>query len=498
VEEYVSSKVPTSGRERPAKIMRSGGVNHAMEPVNRYRTSATQQAAMKDIGYAGLNISGGLLSEEFHPDLRGRNAIRIYKEMRDNDPIVGAMLFAVSMMMRQARWNVRPFDVSSQAQEQADMVKSCMDDMRETWNDFVSEMLSMLVFGWAFHEIVYKKRGGYTSPDDENSSKYSDGLLGWKSFALRPQDTLDKWVEDPTTGRIVAMQQKTLKGQIAEIPFSKGLMFRPSQWKNNPEGRSILRTAYRPWKFKKRFEELEGIGVERDLAGLPKIQPAEGVNLWDLTNPDMVNLKRQAEELVRNVRMDEQMGLVLPFGWTFELVSAGGARAHNVGDIIGRLNNMIAMTCMADFIILGHNNRYGSKALAGNKTAMFQSAINGFLDGTDEILNNFAVPRLYALNGWDPAMTCKFNHDDVNIPDVEVIGTYLKNLKAAGMTMFPDVELEKQALAFAGFVTDNIEFGKEPALDPALEGAVDDDGNPIDPSAEADDEESADSGGSKE
>jgi hypothetical protein len=58
-------------------------------------------------------------------------------------------------------------------------------------------------------------------------------------------------------------------------------------------------------------------------------------------------------------------------------------------------------------------------------------------------------------------MVCKFHHDDVNIPDVEVIGAYLKNLKAAGMTMFPDVELEKQALAFAGFVTDNIEFGKE-------------------------------------
>jgi hypothetical protein len=460
VEEYVS-KTKSRGAASKSTAIARGSVNHALEPVTRYRTSATQQAALKDIGYSGLNISGGIINEEFHADLKGRNAIRAYKEMRDNDPIVGAMLFAVTMMMRQASWKVRPFDTSTQSVQQADVVKSMMDDMRESWNDFLSDMLSMLVFGWAFHEIVYKKRNGYTSPDDENSSKYSDGLLGWKSFSLRPQDTLDKWVVDTATGRVTAMQQKTQQGQSATIPLGKGLLFRPSQWKNNPEGRSILRTAYRPWKFKKRFEELEGIGVERDLAGLPMIKPAEGVNLWDVNNPDMVRLKQTAEELVRNVRMDEQMGLVIPAGWEFELVSTAGARAHNVGDIIGRLNNMIAMTCMADFIILGHNNRYGSKALAGNKTAMFQTAINGFLDGTDEILNNFALPRFYAINGWDPAVTCKFHHNDVNIPDIEVVGTFIKNLAAAGMTLFPEEQLEKQLLEFAGIVTDNLTLGKE-------------------------------------
>jgi hypothetical protein len=39
--------------------------------------------------------------------------------------------------------------------------------------------------------------------------------------------------------------------------------------RNNPEGRSMLRTAYRSWRNKKRIEEIEGVGIERDLAGLP-------------------------------------------------------------------------------------------------------------------------------------------------------------------------------------------------------------------------------------
>jgi hypothetical protein len=53
------------------------------------------------------------------------------------------------------------------------------------------------------------------------------------------------------------------------IPIEKMLLFRTTVQRNNPEGRSMLRTAYRPWRNKKRIEEIEGVGIERDLAGLP-------------------------------------------------------------------------------------------------------------------------------------------------------------------------------------------------------------------------------------
>jgi hypothetical protein len=448
---------------------------HAQEPVSRYRVSANTKAAMSEVGFSGLRLSGGRLNEEWHPELRGTLAIKIWKEMRDNDPIVGALLFAVTMLIRQARWTIKPFDDSVESTKHVDFVRSCMDDMRETWNDFLTDMLSMLPFGWSLHEEVYKKRNGFTQPGDENSSKHADGLIGWKSLALRPQDTLNSWVTEPSRGAVIGMEQLTQQGQRAVIPLSRSLIFRPTSWKNSPEGRSILRTAYRPWKFKKRYEELEGVGIERDLAGLPVITPGEGVNIWDPDNPLMVTMKREAEELVRSVRMDEQMGIVLPFGWTFELLSASGTRAHNVGEVIGRLNNSIAMTCMADFIILGHNNRYGSKALAGNKTQMFQMAIGGFLDGTDEVLNNFALPRLYAVNGMPVDRMCRFEHGDISLPDLEVLGVFLEKLHKAGMTLFPEEKLEKFALELAGISTDGMKLGKEAPKEEGADGSGDDD-----------------------
>ena len=39
---------------------------------------------------------------------------------------------------------------------------------------------------------------------------------------------------------------------------------------DNPEGRSILRNAYFSWYFEKKIAEIEGIGIARDLAGLPR------------------------------------------------------------------------------------------------------------------------------------------------------------------------------------------------------------------------------------
>jgi hypothetical protein len=43
--------------------------------------------------------------------------------------------------------------------------------------------------------------------------------------------------------------------QTTVIPIEKSLLFRTSIAKGNPEGVSLLRTAYRSWYFKKRLEE---------------------------------------------------------------------------------------------------------------------------------------------------------------------------------------------------------------------------------------------------
>ncbi len=84
--------------------------------------------------------------------------------------------------------------------------------------------------------------------------------------------------------------------------------------KNSPEGRSILRNAYTSYYRKEKIEEIEAIGIERDLAGLPiKWVPPE-IHQASAT-PDPKATLTAIQKMVRDTAFNEQAGgLRLPAG----------------------------------------------------------------------------------------------------------------------------------------------------------------------------------------
>lgn len=459
-------------------------------PVAKFRRPAAQTAALTEIGTTGLKIRNGRVDDEFLQELKGRDGLKIFKEMADNDEVIGSILFAVSMMFRQAKRTIIPFDEKSSADKDvATLVDSCFDDMSHTAEDLLTEILTMLPYGHAYHEIVYKKRNGLNLQKPGESSRYSDGAWGWRKIPLRAQETLDKWEMDPQGG-ILGMWQQQDGGKSRFIPVSKALLFRTQSNKNNPEGRSILRNSYRPWYFKKRIQEIEGIGIERDLAGLPVLQSPEGADIWDEDDPDAVRLKTAAEKVVQNIRRDEQEGVLIPFGWELSLLSTGGQRSFDTSKIIDRYNTGIAMTTLADFIILGHNNRYGSMALAGSKTHMFGMAIVGWLNAIAAVFNRYAIPRLMAVNGLDIERPCRMTFTDIEVPNLAELGTYISNLQKAGFKMFPNIPLEKKLLSFAGLPTEGLLLGQEATPPKETGDGSEGDGDGAPPKKEPSDNES--------
>lgn len=255
----------------------------------------------KEIGRVGQRRYGGIFYEEFLSELRGRKGAEVFTEMSNNDETIGAILFAIEMLVRQASWNVEPGGSTAKDREAAEFVKSCMDDMQQTWIDTISEILSFLTYGWSFHEIVYKRRMGRTK-DNRTSSKYDDGLIGWMKLPIRSQETLYQWEYDDQDNLIGMTQMPPPDFGLITIPMNKAMLFRTRSRKDNPEGRSILRTAYRSWYFKRRIQEIEGIGIERDLAGLPVITTPEGMDIWDKDDEDMNAIRAGLEAMVKNIR----------------------------------------------------------------------------------------------------------------------------------------------------------------------------------------------------
>lgn len=407
-------------------------------------------ARTDEIGRIGQKRYGGTFYEEFLQELRGKKGIETYREMAENDDTIGAILFAVEMLIRQASWNVEPGGDTPKDKEAAEFVEQCMHDMQDTWTDTISEILSFLTYGWSFHEIVYKRRMGKTR-DQKTRSKYNDGLIGWRKLPIRAQETLYQWEYDDEDNLIAMTQLPPPNYGLITIPMDKAMLFRTKSRKGNPEGRSILRNAYRSWYFKRRIQEYEGIGIERDLAGLPVFTAPEDIAIWDEDDPDMVKLRTGMEAMVQKIRVDELAGIVKPYGFEFELLNSGGSKQFDTNAIIQRYDTGMAMTVLADFIFLGHQ-QVGSFALSSDKTELFSMAIGAYLDIICETFNSQGIPQLIDVNGshFDGITDYpKLAHGDIENADIQKLAAYIKDMTGVGI-LVPDDGLEDYVREAAG------------------------------------------------
>lgn len=403
--------------------------------------------AFQEIGNTGLRESSGAIYEEFLPKLQWPRAGAVYQEMSYNDPVITAILLCSRQLIRKVEWSVEPASKNEADVQAAEFLQTCMNDMGTTWSAFIDDLMSFFEYGWSYMEVVYKKRNG--SKGKKGSSKYDDNRIGWRKISGRAQTTLHSWVIDEY-GSIRGMNQYTSDG-IVFIPIERALLFRTTTARNNPEGKSFLRGAYRPWYFKKHIEEVEGIGIERDLAGLPVITAPAGLDLFDKDNPKAVTTKNDALKLVSSIRRDKNEGIVLSDGWKIELLSSNSNRQFDTNSVINRHDQRIAITMLSDIVMMG-GDKVGSFALAKTKESMLAAALDAQVANVVDILNEIAVPRLFALNTFTGLSGLpKFKVTSVITPNLTELGNFIKALSGAKMPLFPDIELENYLRRLVNF-----------------------------------------------
>lgn len=412
------------------------------------KDDGTQVVDMREVGATGLRRFSGFIFEEFLLELTGWKGAAVYKEMSNNDATVSAVLFAIKMLCRRVPWLVEPASEEPEDQAAAEFLETCMNDMSMTWIDTIDAILSMFVYGFSVHEIIYKRRCGDVF-DPTMRSKYSDGRIGWRKLPIRSQDTIYRWQFDDHGGIQGVEQLAPPHYYHVTMPIEKVLLFRTTVEKNNPEGKSLLRGAYRSWYNKKFIENIEGIGIERDLAGLPvALVPAEILSTSASTAEK--NLLSSIKDIVVNIRRDAQEGVVFPMVYDttgkpmyeLKLLCTGGQRQFDTDKIINRYDQRIAMTMMADFLFLGQNS-VGSFALVDSRTNLFATTIGALLDTVAQVFNQYAVERLFALNDFQISQLPKISHGDLESVDLKELGAYIQTLAGAGMPLFPNNDLEK-------------------------------------------------------
>lgn len=404
-------------------------------------TEQEQVLSTTEIGTSGLAISGGFVIEEWQQGLRQVNSNRLYKEMRDNSPVIGAILQIIEYLLVDTKYSLVKGE-GGRSRQAIKFVQENLDGMDHSFKDFLLEALSCLQYGWSFHEVVFKHG--------------TDGTLRWRKIPLRGQTSLLNWLTDgknnPTA--FVQMDQYApgTRG-YPTIPFSKGVLFRTTSMKNNPEGRSILRSAVRPYNFLKRLEELEAIGIERELAGLPVLEVPP--DYLDVDAPP--NKKAQLvafKKLLQQIRTDERGGIIIPSsvdpnkqgnpasGFKLSLMSTGGRRAIDTNVTITRYENRIATALLGQFILLGSGGGAGSYALANEQASVFTIALGAALARIESELNHKLIPELCAVNGYDEREVPVLKFADLQDTSLNTLATFINQLVGANV-LTPDDKLEE-------------------------------------------------------
>lgn len=408
----------------------------------------SEKSAQASLGLSGLQRWNGIIDEEWHPRLQGTKAAKIYREMSDNDATIGAVLYIMESLVMQVHWNYKPSKVGdAESEKWAEFANSNRLDMANTWSEMVTEALSMVRYGFAPMEMTYKYRNGKNS-DPMRSSRYTDGLLGWASIELRSQDTVDQWDFDDHGYVKGFWQLAPPTFERVYIPIWKVVNFRTRSSKNNPEGRSFLRNCYRPWYFLKKIQEIEAIGLERDLNGLPDVQvPPEmlAAPSGSAGHALFQEIKRQAQE----VRQDKRSCIIRPSerlpdgsysGHSFQLLTTGNNRKVETSPIIQRYQVDIARVLLAQFLFLGTAGT-GSFALSKDLTNSFGLALTAMLDMMADTFDRTATRQLMELNGVPEDMWPILDHGEVQAPSLSEIADAVAKLTKVG-AIIPDADLE--------------------------------------------------------
>lgn len=385
----------------------------------------------------------------------------MYLEMSNNSSVIGAMLFAVDMLMRQVDWRVDAASDAAQDQQAAQLVEESLEDMSRSWQDTLSEILSFIVYGFSFHEILYKQRNGIHR-EPGLASRFNDGGIGWRKWPIRAQVTRWRWSFAPDGG-VQGLWQIPPPDYVPRfVPIKKALLFRTQIHKDNPEGTSILRRCYIPWYYSKRIKEFEAIGVERNLDGLPVMYvPAELTHAQ--AGSDQATLYTSIKQLLRDVRRDAREGVIIPQSYDpetkqplyqFELMSVKGrGRQVNTEEIVQRYNKEMALTMLADFLFIGQTN-VGSRSLVESRSSLFMQAIGAWLDVICGVVNRHGIPRLIGLNGMKLEKLPVLAHGDIETVDPAVLGAAFQALANAGFDFANEPRLANWILKQMGAPTE--------------------------------------------
>lgn len=394
-----------------------------------------------------LNFLGYLTDiDEYNDDFKvNETAFAKYEQMRRGDPQVYALLSAIGLPVRSARWDVTAPELDPQPleKEASDLVRENLFGGLEytapskltvcqSFDSVLSHALLMLPFGSAAVEEIWA---------------IDQGKVRLARLSPRMPRTYWRWHVDTDGETLVVLEQIAYRGSEMEFwttPADKLTIFSFQKEGSYFAGRSMLRAVYKPWFFKTNLEKIEAIAAERNGMGVPV-----GIHAPNASEED----RKLLNQWVTQIATHEALGLGLPNGAEFKLVGVAG-HTYECDTAIKRYSQEITRAGLASFLDLGTTDT-GARSVGDTLQEFFLDAEQTLADSIAWHMNTGFVRRLVDFNYPGKFGRGKLRYPQVKASDVQAISVvalieYLDKLAQASLIQ-PDESLEQHLRTKMGF-----------------------------------------------
>lgn len=254
--------------------------------------------AVSEIGYASPSPWTSWTRQERVAELRDRQGLRTYYDMKRADGTVRGALRLLKTPILAARWFIKPASDSTLDKNIAEFVENNLfRGLNMPWSRIVEDALLMCEYGYFPFEKVFDIK---------------DGKVVLTKLAPRHPLDIEEWYWDRNGGPEGFVMEKTGMmtdepfDEVKFIPIEKAAVFVLEQEGGDLRGTSILRSAYKHYYYKDTLYKIDAIQKERHGIGVPIIKLPPGFSDDD---------RRAAEELGRNLRTNERAHIVAPSNW---------------------------------------------------------------------------------------------------------------------------------------------------------------------------------------
>lgn len=371
-------------------------------------------------------------ADEINVALIWPNNLRIYDQMNRQDSQVAAILRAVTLPIRRAKYRVDP------AGARATVVK------------VVSQDLGLPVAGQDPGKAPARRRGGFSWSEHLRQAllelRYghmffvrtydvTSGMARLNTVSPRMPRTIYQ-LKIGLDGSLQAIEQLAPIGSpspTVEIPMAYLVPYVNEMEGANWTGTSLLRPAYKHWLIKDRLLRVQAQAIDRNGMGIPVYKG----------DPDQEGADRDAGlDTATSIRSGDNSGTWIPAGADLKLMGVEG-NVPSAMDPINYHDQQIARAMLAHFLNLGTqtSSATGSYNLGSTFQDFFAMSLQTIADHVCDVVTQYIIEDLVDQNWGSSEPAPRLVCDDIGAQH-DATAQALLMLAQAGV-LDPDMPLKQ-------------------------------------------------------